>query len=498
MPDDYTGLLSGSNWNGIEVSNTPTFVTFSFPTTANAYVAGITDPGLNPAALATWTAFSAAEATMARAALAEWGAACGVTFIEVAPGQGDINFQKLDFTGTAYDGAGGIGYHAFGDWNFFSSPYFRSDLDSSGDIFMNSDVPIIYGTLLHEIGHSLGLKHPTEVWTDFAANPPVVHNVWSVDDPNLTIMSQLPGGTGHLTAIDIQAIQSIYGTDAQDGTQVASWSWNATTQTLTQTGYATADAVRGSSVKDVINGMDGDDRLFGLNGNDSLYGGNGNDSLEGGPGSDKLFGGAGDDVYFLDATGDAVTESAGQGNDIVYSTLTRVLAANVEDLYFLGNLKVTGTGNALANQMFAGGGAAALKGLGGDDYIIGGALNDSITGGTGADYVFGNGGADQFMFTTTADFAPDTAPDAIGDFSSAQRDKINLKAIDPNTALAGDQAFSFVGTAAFTVDARFQVRYQVEFGTQTRVQIDLNHDTVADLSLILYTIVPLTAADFTL
>ena len=70
MPDDYTGLLSGSNWTGIEVTNTPTFVTFSFPTIANAYVAGITDPGLNPAAFASWTGFSAAEATQARAALA--------------------------------------------------------------------------------------------------------------------------------------------------------------------------------------------------------------------------------------------------------------------------------------------------------------------------------------------------------------------------------------------------------------------------------------------
>ena len=122
-------------------------------------------------------------------------------FIELAPGQGDINVQKLDFTDIACDGMGGIACRGFGDWIFASSPDFTTDLDASGDVFMNSDLPIDYGTLLHEIGHSPGLKRPDEVWTDIAANPPVVHNVWSTDDPLLTIMSQLPGGTAHLIAI---------------------------------------------------------------------------------------------------------------------------------------------------------------------------------------------------------------------------------------------------------------------------------------------------------
>ena len=31
---DYTALLSGSYWGGIEVTSTPTIVTFSFPTAA--------------------------------------------------------------------------------------------------------------------------------------------------------------------------------------------------------------------------------------------------------------------------------------------------------------------------------------------------------------------------------------------------------------------------------------------------------------------------------
>ena len=497
MPNDYTGLLSGAHWNGIEVTAKPVFVTYSFPITAPAYVAAITDPNLTPAALASFQAFSAGEAQQARDALAEWGAACGVTFIEVAAGSGDINFQKLDFSGTGYDGAGGIAYRPFGAWDFASYPYFTSGLDAAGDVFMNSDVPVSHATLLHEIGHALGLKHPTEDWTQWAASPPVVHSVWDVDDPALTIMSQLAGGTGHLTAIDIQAVQAIYGTGAQDGTQVAAWGWNATKQTLTQTGFALDDAIRGSSVKDVISGQDGHDRLFGLNGNDTLNGGAGNDSLDGGPGNDRLSGGTGDDVYFVTGSGDKVLEAANAGSDAVYAALSHTLAAQVETLFLVGAAKVSGTGNDLGNSIFAGSGVGLLKGMAGDDYLVGGGAKDQITGGTGADYMFGGALGDQFIFASTADFGPTPTPDAIGDFSRAEGDRISLRPIDPDAVTVGDQTFSFIGTAAFTSDARFQVRYLVQ-GSAMLVQIDLNHDMTADASILLYNVASLTASDFLL
>ena len=495
MPDDFTGLLTGSHWSGIEVTAKSTIVTYSFPTVAPGYVAGITDPALTPAALASWQAFSAGEAADARTALATWANACGLILIEVAAGKGDINFQKLDFSGTGYDGAGGIAYRPFGDWSGASYPYFTGDLDAAGDVFMNSDIAVNYGTLLHEIGHAIGLKHPTEGWTQYAANPPVVHNVWSVDNPALTVMS--PASTLQtLAAFDTQAVEFIYGTQAQDGTQVASWSWNAGTQTLTQTGFATADAIRGSSVKDVINGSGGNDRLYGLADDDRLNGGNGNDSMDGGAGADTLNGGAGDDVYFVDSTADKVNEGLGAGRDTVYATVSRSLSVNVEILAFLGSAAVTGSGNDLDNELYAGGGSAKLYGRAGADYLVGGAMNDTICGGAGGDYVFGGAGTDRFIFLAVSEFGT-TTPDAIGDFSHAQQDRIDLRTIDPDAVTLGDQAFSFVGTAAFTVDARFQVRYDTAFGNTT-LQIDTNHDTVADYSLILYGVTSLVVADFVL
>ena len=82
MPNDYNGLLSGSYWTGIEVVGKPTIVTYSFPTTAPSYNAAIDDPNLTPAALASFQAYSAAEQTMARTALAEWGSNSGLILIE--------------------------------------------------------------------------------------------------------------------------------------------------------------------------------------------------------------------------------------------------------------------------------------------------------------------------------------------------------------------------------------------------------------------------------
>lgn len=492
MPNDYTGLLTGSHWNGIEVYDSPVIVTYSFPVTVPGYVPGITDPGLTAAALASWQGFSAAEADIARAALAEWGDASGLVFIEVGNGQGDINFQKLDLSGTWYDGAGGIGYRPFGDWSFASLPAFTSDFDGSGDVFMNTDIAVTYGTLLHEIGHALGLKHPTEVWTQYAGTAPVEHAVWDVNDPNLTIMAEGPGVLGSLGAIDIQAIQAIYGTQGQDGTQVASWSFDAGKQRLTLAGYETADVMRGSSVRDAMAGNGGDDRLYGLYGKDTLTGGDGSDTLDGGAGADKLTGGAGDDTYYVQDK-DKVTEGADGGRDTVIAMGDHTLAAEVEVLQNWGTGKATLRGNGTANEIYAGAGATQMQGLAGQDYLVGGAGKDKIEGGADGDVMFGQGGADTFVFAALTDFAADV----IGDFAQAQGDRIDLRGVDPNPGAAGDQAFSFIGTDAFGGGVQYQLRYRFD-GGNTVIEIDANRDAVVDHTILLYGEVALEAGDFRL
>lgn len=511
MAFDYKTLLSGSYWGGIEVTAKPTIVTFSFPAAGDppAYVAGLDDPNLTAQAIASWQAFSADEQALARQALGEWANACGLVFIEVPAGQGDINFQKLDFSGTGYDGKGGIAYRPFGDWNGASYPYFTGDGDAAGDVFMNSDVPVTYGTLLHEIGHAIGLKHPTEPVTDTIPDPDVTHPYMDHDDPRWSIMSELPGGTGHLTGADKQAVREIYGTDARD----PRYTWDEATLTLTQHGGTGADAIRGSSVIDVITGGAGDDRLYGLADDDTLNGGAGNDVLDGGAGTDRLIGGAGDDLFYVDSATDTVVEAAGGGYDTVIATAGYRLAAGAEQLQFWGDTPLTGYGNALDNTIFGNAGGSILFGLDGADYVVGGVggdvLNggdggdrlwgeggaDRIVGGAGADYAEGGAGADRFQFTAFGDIA---AGDVIGDFSHADRDRIDLRAIDADPMAAGDQAFSYLGGGAFTGSAgAAELRWQAS-GSEVQVQIDTNHDRVADYSFTVRGETTLVAGDYLL
>ncbi|UFW78748.1 M10 family metallopeptidase [Rhizobium sp. SU303] len=113
----------------------------------------------------------------------------------------------------------------------------------------------------------------------------------------------------------------------------------------------------------------------------TITGGAGNDVLNGGTGADSLIGGAGNDTYIVDNAGDIVTEIANEGVDTVRTSLASyTLAANVENLTYIGTGPFAGTGNALNNVIVGGSGSNTL---------MGGAGNDTLTGGAAADvFVF--------------------------------------------------------------------------------------------------------------
>src|SRR6185503_3277210 len=105
----------------------------------------------------------------------------------------------------------------------------------------------------------------------------------------------------------------------------------------------------GNNLDNLIVGGGGNDVLNGGLGRDTLSGGAGNDILIGGSGlANTLIGGLGHDIYFVSAVGDSVVENAGEGSDLVSTTLASyTLPANVEDLRFEGSGDFSGTGNAL-------------------------------------------------------------------------------------------------------------------------------------------------------
>jgi serralysin len=123
---------------------------------------------------------------------------------------------------------------------------------------------------------------------------------------------------------------------------------------------------------------------------------------------------------------------------------------------------------------------ARIDGGAGNDVIVGSAGNDTIWGGAGQDTLTGGGGDDTFYFQAIGHTSK-AAPDLITDFGAG--DRIDLSAIDANTLVAGDQEFSFVGTAAFTKVAG-ELRYEIVSG-QTLIQGDVNGDGKHDFQIVL-------------
>ncbi|TMJ12581.1 MAG: hypothetical protein E6G94_13420, partial [Alphaproteobacteria bacterium] len=191
----------------------------------------------------------------------------------------------------------------------------------------------------------------------------------------------------------------------------------------------------------------------------SLNGNSGNNILDGGAGADGMFGGLGNDTYIVDNVADkAVETSAVGGTDEVKSSVTFVLGGNVENLTLTGSAAVNGFGNTL------------------DNVITGNSANNSLAGGGGADTLDGKGGIDSFLYTNTSD-STSAAMDHILGFTAGE--KIDLSGIDASTTAAGNNAFSFVGAAAFSHTAGELRAYQS--GSEWFVEADTDGDGAANL-----------------
>jgi len=140
-----------------------------------------------------------------------------------------------------------------------------------------------------------------------------------------------------------------------------------------------------------------------------------------------------------------------------------------------------------------------LVGTSKSDNLIGGDGNDTLTGGLGFDTLTGGKGADKFVFTSVKD-APiaHSKIETITDFSHSDGDKIDLSAIDANTSIAKDQAFSapvigseFSGVFTKAGQLFFDTTDQILYGC-------VNNDGVASFAIQLNGVTNLVAGDFIL
>src|SRR5262249_42738192 len=84
-----------------------------------------------------------------------------------------------------------------------------------------------------------------------------------------------------------------------------------------------------------------------------------------------LIGGAGNDTYIVSNSSDVVSENGGEGTDLVQSSVTFTLAANVENLTLTGSSNIDGTGNTGDNTITGNSGVNTLSGSDGNDFLYG-------------------------------------------------------------------------------------------------------------------------------
>ena len=174
--------------------------------------------------------------------------------------------------------------------------------------------------------------------------------------------------------------------------------------------------------------------LTGNAGNNSLTGSSGNDTIDGGAGSDTMIGGAGDDTYVVDNVGDVVTENVNEGTDIVQSSVSYTLSANVENLTLTGTASINGTGNDDNNS---------LTGNSGNNVLTGGAGNDTLNGGAGTDTMLGGAGDDTYVVDNAGDVVTENLNEGTDTVQSSV--SYTLSANVENLTLTGAAAINGTG-----------------------------------------------------
>ena len=125
--------------------------------------------------------------------------------------------------------------------------------------------------------------------------------------------------------------------------------------------------------------------------------------LDGKAGADTMDGGLGNDVYMVGDAADVAAETGWGGTDLVKSTVTHTLGANIENLTLLTTAALNGTGNEGMNVITGNAGANRLDGKGSWDTLVGGAGNDRLTSADGLDVLMGGTGHDTYIVSSSDD-----------------------------------------------------------------------------------------------
>jgi len=233
------------------------------------------------------------------------------------------------------------------------------------------------------------------------------------------------------------------------------------------TGDEEDNVISGGDGADEIRGGAGDDLLRGEDGDDELYGEEGDDVLVGGAGEDKFYGGgtgtntasyrdAADENEDDDTTGIVINmnddnENTGEAEGDTFEDIHNIEGSAGDDTLIANDDGVILYGLGGDDWLIGGAGADELFGGSGDDVLEGGDGDDLLDGGEGADALFGyleEGDSDDDLGTDTASYADAESGVTVdldagtGTNDEAEGDELegieNLVGSDHNDELSGD------------------------------------------------------------
>ncbi len=411
--DEYLdSLVRGVRW---APTGNGTTLTYSFPGATSSWAPSysqLNEPsGVQP--------LNAAEIEAARSVLQTWARYINLTFNETSDtptNVGDIRFA----------------YTTVNEPSSAAHAYLPADIPVGGDVWLDrADIDGSfepgsggYFTLLHEVGHALGLKHPFESLGDNAnildpAFDSVSYTIMSynlyegisIGDHALTILPTTP------MMLDIYAMQFLYGVGSHNAgdTRYDYYEDQDYFETIYDTGgndtivwhsdeqFAIIDLtggywsslgnalltfdIHGDVVKaDIYNVMIFPDSVI-----ENVVSGGSDDDIYGNSAANHIDAGGGHDYVWGDAGADTVL--GGDGNDHLYGQ-SPYGGSDGADSLSGGNGADYLQGNAGNDTLDGGAGSDRINGGANDDIIQGGSDNDTINGNLGADTIGGGDGND--------------------------------------------------------------------------------------------------------
>jgi len=307
-----------------------------------------------------WSALAVAEQAQVRSALSAWSAIGNVIFEEVvdqSSSVGDLRFSHSDAVGA--DDNGLTLAWAYAPWPKYSSgagaapaagDVWLNNLDYSGGVGSDS-----YLTLMHEIGHAIGLSHPHDgrVLLD-AAYDSAQYSIMSYNEHPDSILDGRKAITPML--YDIATVQYLYGANNSYNTGNDNYQFATNGEILTIWDAAGADVFDFSNQPHAVDVsllagefssvgyLDGEARsainniaiafdvvienAIGSDYADTIVGNSADNVITGGLGDDRLFGEGGSDIAVIDVaygggqivfTDGGVEISSSQGVDFLQS-----------------------------------------------------------------------------------------------------------------------------------------------------------------------------------